>query len=86
MASGTMCEAKMHYAEVVDFILYLHYQKCLWFVKRVSIYIVCSLTFGSTDSACIYRSLFHHLFSKINCLTFSNNSRDGKGWQMSYKG
>ena len=25
-----MCEAKMHYAEVV---VYFHYQKCLWLVN-----------------------------------------------------
>ena len=32
IASGAMCEAKMHYADVV----YLHHQKCLWLVKSVS--------------------------------------------------
>ena len=27
-----MCEAKMHYAEVV---VYFHYQKCLWLVNSL---------------------------------------------------
>ena len=57
IASGAICEAKMHYAEMV----------ALCIIKSVcgllKVLVVCLLTFSGSDCACIYKRLGHYFLN-----------------------